>query len=182
MSPTVLTGVQFTFSTVLFALIATWYILPALNKLPVRSALVPLFLVHGLRYLPSSAFAPGQIDPHVPRSAMNTIAYGDLASAALALVAALFLYYRLSGAIAVAWIVNIVMSLDWLNAGFVAASNQLVTYPMGGNWYIINYYVPVIGIIHVMIFARLLKDRQTPRSSLSAAPRRPGLEVASRDV
>ena len=28
---------------------------------------------------------------------------------------------------------------------------DLVTYPMGGNWYIINYYVPVIGIIHIWI-------------------------------
>jgi hypothetical protein len=161
MSPTTLTGVQFTFSTVLFALVAKWYISPALNRLPVPSALVPLFLVHALRYLPSSAFAPGQIDPRVPTSAMNAIAYGDLASAVLALIAALFLHYRLSGAIGVAWTVNIVTSLDWLNAGFVAASNQLVTYPMGGNWYIINYYVPVIGIIHVMIFARLIKDRKT---------------------
>ena len=160
MSPTALAGVQFTLSSVLFALVAKWYISPALNTRPLRAALVPLFLVHGLRYLPSSAFAPGQIDPHVPANAMNTIVYGDLASAMLAVVAALFLYYELSGAIAVAWIVNILTSLDWLNAGFVAASNRLVTYPMGGNWYIINYYVPVIGIVHVMIFVRLL--RRTP--------------------
>ena len=160
MSPTTLAGVQFTFSMALFALVAKWYITPALNRLPVHSALVPLFLVHALRYLPSSAFAPGQIDPRVPTSAMEAIAYGDLASAVLALIAALFLYYRLSGALGVAWIVNIITSLDWLYAGFVAASNQLVTYPMGGNWYIINYYVPVIGIIHVMIFTRLLKDRK----------------------
>jgi hypothetical protein len=157
MSPTTLLGVQFTFSLVLFALVAKWYISPALMKLPVHSALAPLFLVHVLRYLPSSAFAPGQIDPHVPAHAMEAIAYGDLASAVLAVIAAVFLHYRLSGAIGVAWIVNIVMSLDWLNAGFLAASNQLVTYPLGGNWYIVNYYVPVIGVVHVMIFARLLR-------------------------
>jgi hypothetical protein len=30
---------------------------------------------------------------------------------------------------------------------------------MGGNWYIINYYVPVIGVIHVLIFARLFNER-----------------------
>ena len=58
-----------------------------------------------------------------------------------------------------AWIVNTLASLDWLNAGYLAASNRLATYPMGGNWYIINYYVPVIGVIHVMIFARLFKMR-----------------------
>ncbi len=74
-------------------------------------------------------------------------------------MAALWLRYRLRGALGVAWVINIVMALDWLYAGFVAASNQLVTYPMGANWYIINFYVPVIGVIHVMIFARLLRAR-----------------------
>jgi hypothetical protein len=161
MSPTTLLGVQFTCSLVLFAFVAKWYISPALMTLPVHSALVPLFLVHALRYLPSSAFAPGQVDPHVPARAMEAIAYGDLASAVLAFIAAVFLHYRLSGAIGVAWLVNIVTSLDWLTAGFLAASNQLVTYPMGGNWYIINYYVPVIGVVHVMIFARLVRRRAT---------------------
>jgi hypothetical protein len=160
MSPTALMGVQFTFSVVLFALVAKWYISPALDALPRATALVPLFLVHALRYLPSSAFAPGQVDTKVPMDAMAAIAYGDLGSAILALIAAWFLHNRWSSAIAVAWIVNIATSLDWLYAGFLAASNQLVTYPMGANWYIINYYVPVIGVIHVMIFGRLLKERR----------------------
>src|SRR5262245_1251347 len=93
MTPTALMGVQFTFSLVVFALVARWYITPSLNARPLNEALVPLFLAHTLRYLPSSAFAPGQIDPRVPRDAMAAIAYGDLASAVLALVAALWLYY-----------------------------------------------------------------------------------------
>ncbi|HEX6465210.1 MAG TPA: hypothetical protein VFZ98_12185 [Vicinamibacterales bacterium] len=152
-----LLAMQFTFSLVVFGLVAKWYITPVLNARPTTAALVPLFLVHGLRYLPSSAFAPGQIDDRVPMKAMATIVYGDLGSAVLAIVAAVFLYYRWRHAIAVAWIVNIVTSLDWIIAGYVAASAELVTYPIGGNWYIINYYVPVIGVIHVMIFRRLLR-------------------------
>src|SRR5215471_1267351 len=105
MTPTALLGVQFTFSLVLFSLVAKWYIAPALRTLPTPAALAPLFLVHALRYLPSSAFAPGQVDPGVPKTAMAAIAYGDLASAALALVAAVFLHYRWGGAIVVAWFV-----------------------------------------------------------------------------
>ena len=159
MSPTTLLGVQFTFSLVLFSLVARWYITPTLNALPAQAALAPLFLVHALRYLPSSAFAPGQVGPTVPMKAMETIAYGDLASAVLAIIAAAFLYYHWPRALAMAWIVNAVTSLDWIYAGYVAASNELVTYPMGGNWYIINYYVPVIGVIHLMIFARLVRER-----------------------
>jgi hypothetical protein len=150
-------GVQFTLSLIIFALVAKWYITPALNKLPLQAALVPLFLVHAMRYLPSSAFAPGQVDPKLPMDAMAGIAYGDLASAILALIAVVFLRNGWFGALALAWVVNVVTSLDWLNAGYLAAASQLVTYRMGGNWYIISYYVPVIGVIHVMIFARLLK-------------------------
>jgi hypothetical protein len=160
MSPTTLFTVQFTLSTVLCALVARWYVSPALNRLPVESALVPLFLVQALRYLPSSAFAPGQVGASVPMDAMAQIAHGDLGAAILALAAALFLRSGWSGAIGVAWAVNVVTSLEWLYGGYVAASNRLVTYPMGGNWYIVNYYVPLIGVVHVMIFARLLRERR----------------------
>tara|TARA_Y100000588_G_scaffold297194_1_gene317861 strand:- start:903 stop:1283 length:381 start_codon:yes stop_codon:yes gene_type:complete len=125
-------------SLVIFALVAKWYISPALDKRSMEDALVPLFLVHTLRYLPSSGFAPGPLDPEIPMEAMSQIAYGDVASALLALVAVLLLRLRWSGAIAVAWVVNILMSLDWLNATMLAASNELVTYRMGVNWYIIS--------------------------------------------
>lgn len=155
MSPQILFALQFTLSLVLFSAIANWYVVPWLNRASTHTALAPLFLVHVLRYLPSSAFAPGQVGASVPMDAMKAIAYGDLISAVLALIAASFLFYRWTGAIAVAWFVNIVAAADWLYAGYIAASRELVTYPMGGNWYIINYYVPLIGVVHVLIFARL---------------------------
>src|SRR5215475_10967807 len=99
MSATALFGMQFTFSFVLSAIVAKWYVAPALNRLSVHAALVPLFLFHVLRYLPSTAFAPGQVDVNVPKYAMAAIAYGDLISAVLALIAAFFLRYRVPGAI-----------------------------------------------------------------------------------
>ncbi len=114
MSPMALLGLQFTFSLVLFALLAKWYITPALDKLPAQAALVPLFLVHALRYLPSTAFAPGQVGAAVPMNAMAEIAYGDLVSAVLSLIAAWVLYHRWKGAVLVAWVVNTLASLDWL--------------------------------------------------------------------
>jgi hypothetical protein len=173
MSPTSLFGLQFTLSLLLSAIIARWYVVPALKKLPVNQALVPLFLVHALRYLPSSAFAPGQIGDAVPKDAMAAIAYGDLASAILALIAVFFLHFRAPGAIAVAWLVNVVTSLDWLYASFLAASNQLASYPMGGNWYIINYYVPAIAVVHVLIFARLWQESHALETSTARlSPRR----------
>ena len=161
MTPTTLFALQFSFSLILSAVVARWYLSPRLKALPLSVGLPPLFLVHALRYLPSSAFAPGQVGPHVPMEAMAAIAYGDLASAMLAFLAAVFLYHRWRGAIAVAWAINAITSFDWLYASFRAASSQLVTFPLGGNWYIVNYYVPLIGVVHVLIFARLLGSRST---------------------
>src|ERR671919_3108549 len=111
MDPTVLFGLQFTMSLVVFTLVARWYIARALANLSLEDALVPPFLVHTLRYLPSSGLAPGQLAPDVPMDAISQIAYGDLGSAILAIVATLFLRYRWTGAIAVAWLVNVVMAL-----------------------------------------------------------------------
>ena len=171
MSPTSLFGVQFTLSFILASIVGKWYVAPALGRLPVKAALVPLFLVHVLRYLPSTAFAPGQVDADIPAYAMAAISYGDMASAVLALIAALLLRYSTRGAIAVAWLVNTVTSLDWLHASFLAVSNHLATYRMGGNWYIMAYYVPVIGVAHVMIFARLVRhSRQAKEAGSRTAP------------
>lgn len=55
--------------------------------------------------------------------AMAAIAYGDLASAILALIAASFLRYQWRGAIEIAWIVNIVTSVDWVYAGWRLPAN-----------------------------------------------------------
>jgi len=166
MSPTALFGLQFSFSLVLSGLVATWYVWPRIKTAPVSAALPPLFLAHALRYLPTTAFAPGQIGPGAPMDAMAAIAYGDLASAILTLTAAVFLYYRWRGALGVGWVVNGITSLDWLYAGYRAASSQLVTFPLGGNWYIVNYYVPLIGVAHVLIFARLLRGPDVARSTV----------------
>src|SRR5215831_8196795 len=100
MNPQLLFGVQFTLSLIIFVMVARWYISPALSRMPIRAALVPIFLIHTLRYLLSSAFAPGQVDPRMPMDAMAGIAYGDLISAFLAITAVVFLHYEWHGAIA----------------------------------------------------------------------------------
>ena len=49
--------------------------------------------------------------------------------------------YRWPSAIPVAWLVNIVTSIKWTYASYLVGSKQLATYAMGGNWYIVNYFV-----------------------------------------
>lgn len=160
MEPLPLFALQFTLSLTIASMAAKWYIYPALRRREISEALVPLFFVHSLRYLPSSGFAPGQLASDIP-DAMATIAYGDLASAIVAIVAIVALRKGVPGAISIAWGANILMALDWLIATYLAATNELVTYSMGGNWYIIAYYVPLLAVVHVMIFARLVAERDS---------------------
>ena len=89
MNPITIQAIQSTFTLVLSALVARWWVWPALQRRPIEDALVPLFLVHALRYLPLTAFAPGQVDVRLPMDAMGAIAWGDLGAAVLALIAAL---------------------------------------------------------------------------------------------
>ena len=45
-----------------------------------------------------------------------------------------------------------------------------VLFALIAKWYIVNYYVPVIGVVHVMIFARLLGTRALPALISRAEP------------
>ena len=56
MEPIVLFGIQFTLSLVAYALIAFWYIVPRLSRLPREVAFVPLLLKATVGRRPTSAF------------------------------------------------------------------------------------------------------------------------------
>src|SRR5882672_11727570 len=100
MEPIVLFSIQFTLSLVAYALIAWWYVAPRLARLPRELALVPLIWVHVLRIVGGTILAPGAVDAGVPMDFRVMIGYGDLATAALALLALVALRARFGGAIA----------------------------------------------------------------------------------
>lgn len=71
-------GLQFTLSTLVYALIARWYIAPILARLPLREALPPLLLTHALRGLGLTVLVTAVVSPEVPRAFATQVAYGDL--------------------------------------------------------------------------------------------------------
>ncbi len=149
-------NLQSTFSLVAFALVARWHIAPRLSKTSVEDYLLPLTWVHVFRYAVLTLLVPGQVSPNVPADTANLIAYGDLASALLALVSVVFLKYRFAGALAVAWIFNLVGSADIVVAVGTAMNAKLADIPIGFNWYIVNFYVPLLIVTHAMMIYRLV--------------------------
>ena len=162
MDPIVLFGIQFTLSLAAYALIAFWYVLPRLSRLPREAALVPLLWVHAFRVVGGTILAPGAVDAAVPMDFRTMIGYGDLATAFLALLALIALRARFSGAIALVWLCVVVGMLDTVNAIIQSMRDNVFSYALGVNWVIVAVYVPALLVSSLLIFMQLLRrDRSS---------------------
>jgi hypothetical protein len=156
MDPIILFSIQFTLSLIAYLLIAFWYVVPRLSRLPRAAALVPLVWVHAFRVIGGTILAPGSVDAAVPMAFRAMIGYGDLATAVLALVALVALRARFSGAIALVWLAIGVGMLDTVNAIIQSMRYNVFAYPLGLNWVIVCIYVPALLVSSLLIFMRLL--------------------------
>ena len=151
----VLFGIQFSLALVAYALIGRWYVAPRLSRLQREVALMPLLWVHAFRIVGGTILAPGAVDAAVPSEFRTMIGIGDLATAALALIALLALRYRMSWAIASVWVVLVVGLLDTVNAIIESMRFSVFTHALGVNWVIVTMYVPALLVSSVLIFIQL---------------------------
>lgn len=169
MEPIALFGIQFTMSLIAYGLIAFWYVVPRLSGLPRAVALVPLLWVHAFRIVGGTILAPGAVDAGVPTEFRVMIGYGDMATAALALLALVALRARFGGALALVWLCVVVGMLDTVNAIIQSMRVSVFTYPLGVNWVIVAIYVPALLVSSLLIFMRLVgPDRSPVENSASA--------------
>ena len=169
MEPIALFGIQFTLSLVAYGLIAFWYVAPRLSRLPRELAVVPLLWVHAFRIVGGTILAPGAVDAGVPMDFRVMIGYGDLATAALALLALVALRSRLGAAIALVWLCVVVGMLDTVNAIIQSMRDSVFTYPLGVNWVIVAIYVPALLVSSLLIVMQLLRADRLPIESSTPA-------------
>jgi hypothetical protein len=156
MSPIAIVAVQFTFNVFVWALIARWYVLPRLAPLPLHSALVPPFMIHLVRPISLWMTAPSQMGATVPESWGRSTAIGDLITALLVLATIFALRRRARGAIAMAWIANVIGFLDAAKNGVYGAMIEVIPH-MGPGVLIVAYTVPILYVSHGVIFWLLLR-------------------------
>ena len=149
-------GVQFLLSLVVYGLLAKWYVAPALARLPLHDALIPLLVPHAFRHLGLVFLVPAVVAPTLPRAFALPTAYGDLLAGLLALLAMLALRGRLVLGIPLAWLFNVVGTLDLLYAFYQGIPLNAGLH-MGSAWYIPTFIVPALYVTHFMIFAMLVK-------------------------
>jgi len=153
MDPQAVFGVQFLFSLVLWGLIAKWLLAPWLEKKSRHQALFYLTLPHAFRFMGMVFLVPGVVAQSIPGDFATSAAYGDLATAVLALLALIALRSGWVWALALVWFFNIVGTVDLVNA----VRQQDVVPHLGAAWYIPTAFVPLLLVSHWMIFSRLLR-------------------------
>ena len=157
MTPELILPLSIIFGLVNFSLIAAWYLIPALDRLPRDAALAPLLLFHSFRYLGLAFLIPGVVAGTMSTRFAVPAAYGDLAAALLALVGVIALRRHWRFSTTLVWIFNIVGTLDLLNALFQRVQH-VPTGEFGGVYLIPALIVPALLVSHVLVFRLLVKS------------------------
>ncbi len=164
-------GISAAFGLTVWGVVARQYIWPALRERPSPENLRPILLLHGFRFLGLAFVVPGVVSSGLPAAFAQPVAYGDLVSALLALLALAALGTR--AGTTVAWVFNTFGTLDLLFAfyqgiGISLPDNQGL---LGAGYFILTAYVPLLLITHGLAFRMLLQTKAAglSRSKLSMA-------------
>jgi hypothetical protein len=163
-------GITVAFGFLAWSVLAAQYIWPAIRSREHSEALRPILWLHTFRYIGLMELVPGVVAPELPRTLFaQGLAYGDLASAILALIALTALRTRLSTPLV--WIFNIVGTADLLNAFYQGSRISLADRPglMGAAYFLPILGVPLLLVTHILVF-RLLLRREVALPSQVARP------------
>ena len=164
-------AISITFGLAVWGAVALHYIWPALRERPSPENLKPILLLHGFRFLGLAFVVPGVVSPELPTAFAQPVAYGDLITAFLALLALATLGTR--AGIVVAWVFNTFGMADLLFAFYEGSRISLPDTQglLGAGYFILTAYVPLLFITHGLAFRILLRTKVVApsRSKLSTA-------------
>jgi len=153
----VLFGISVAFGLAVWGAVAWHYIWPALRERPSPENLKPILLLHGFRFLGLAFVVPGVVSPELPATFAQPVAYGDLITAILALLALATLGTH-TGTV-VTWVFNTFGTADLLFAFYQGSRISLPDTQglLGAGYFILTAYVPLLLITHGLAFRILLR-------------------------
>ena len=167
----VLFGISVAFGLAAWGAVAWHYIWPELRERRSPENLKPILLLHGFRFLGLAFLAPGVVSRELPAAFAQPVAYGDLITAILALLALATLGTR-AGTV-VTWVFNTFGTADLLFAFYQGSRISLPDTQglLGAGYFILAAYVPLLLITHGLAARILLRTKAAApsRSKLSAA-------------
>jgi hypothetical protein len=167
MASRVLFGISVLFSFVVWTVLARHYIWPTLRTRSRGDALRPILLLHSFRFVGLAFLVPGVVSPNLPLAFARPAAYGDLATATLALLALAILRSKLG--IILAWVVNIVGSIDLMYAFYRGNNVDLDPGQQGAAYFITTVLVPLLLVTHVLAFRLLVRTEPMGEAPATAS-------------
>ena len=164
-------AISVVFGLAAWGIVARHYIWPAPREGSNPENLKPILMLHGFRFLGLAFVVPGVVSPELPAAFAQPVAYGDLMTAILALLALATLGTR--AGTAVTWVFNTFGTADLLFAFYEGSRISLPDSQglLGAAYFILTAYVPLLLITHGLAFRILLRTNVVvpARSKLSGA-------------
>jgi hypothetical protein len=151
-------GISVAFGLLAWSVFAAQYIWPAISKRERAEALRPILTLHAFRYIGLAVLIPGVVSPQLATTSFaHGLAYGDLITATLALIALAALRTKLAGPLV--WIFNIFGTADLLNAFYQGGRIALPDTPglLGAAYFIPILAVPLLLVTHILVFRLLIR-------------------------
>jgi hypothetical protein len=149
--------ISYAVAFLVFGLIGKWYLWPALKDHDLKSALTPLLLYACLRVNGLMFLMPGLVSPELPSGFAVPTAVGDFTAVVLALLALASIRYERALAVPMLWLFNVVGLLDLIYANIATFKDHVDPTQLGTTYYLAVLNVPAMVVVHVLIFAYLLR-------------------------
>jgi hypothetical protein len=158
--------IDMTLGYLAWALCIATYVWPRLRAMDRVEAQRAIATFNSFRFFGLAILLPGFVGPNLPQSFAKTVAYGDLATALLAILVLLtvrvrFLFWPL------VWIFNLVGLADLVidTARAVSVNLPSVAGQLGAGYAIPMLYVPALFWTHLVAFRLLLQPERAPARS-----------------
>ena len=170
MSPTTIFQIHLVLGYVPWLLFVAAYVLPKLKSMDHVEAQRAIATLHSFRFFGLVVILPGVVGPNLPASFAQFAAYGDLATAVLAILALLTvgirpLFWLLVVAFNLVGAADII--LDYYHA--IQADLPALAGQLGAAYSIPIIYVPVLMITHFVALYLLVRHQRKAAQPLAAA-------------
>jgi hypothetical protein len=151
-------GAQF-ISVLVYALVAKWYVAPWLGTLKRADAIIALLWVHVFRYVALMTFSAQRDGFPISNEGLFDIVIGDVAGAAIALVAIIALRNRIRLGLALAWLLAVETIFDTVTNIRGGVREHLMGAASGTTWLILVFYVPAVVVSVILLIWQLSTRR-----------------------
>jgi hypothetical protein len=166
MSATYIFNIDMTLGYLAWALCIATYVWPRLRAMDQVGAHRAIATFNSFRFFGLAFLLPGFVGPNLPQGFATTVAYGDLATAVLAILVLLTVRVR-SLFWPLVWAFNVVGLADLVidTARAVSANVPSVAGQLGAGYAIPMLYVPALFWTHILAFWLLLRPGRAPARS-----------------